>query len=124
MVELGDLTLWTAVEGVGDPLVLCHGGPGLWDYLGPASSLINDLVKVHRYDQRGGGRSTDDTTHTVAAMVEDLESLRQHWGCERWSVGGHSWGASLALAYAAAHPSRVDKVLYISGTGLGWLRHQ
>lgn len=123
MVELEDLTLWTAVEGVGDPLVLCHGGPGLWDDLGPVSSLINDLVKVHRYDQRGGGRSTDGTSHTVTAMVQDLESLRQHWGYEQWSVGGHSWGASLALAYAAAHPCRVDKLLYISGTGLGWSWH-
>lgn len=34
MVELEDLTLWTAVEGVGDPLVLCHDGPGLCDDLG------------------------------------------------------------------------------------------
>lgn len=41
-------------------MVLCHGGPGLWDYLGPVSSMVEDLCTVHRYDQRGGGRSTTD----------------------------------------------------------------
>ena len=32
---------------------------------------------------------------------------------------GHSWGAQLALAYALAHPGRVDASIYVSGTGIG-----
>jgi proline iminopeptidase len=55
----------------------------------------------------------------VASFVDDLDKLRRHWGYQRWIVGGHSWGASLALAYAGRYPDRVDGVLYISGTGLG-----
>lgn len=122
-VELGEVSLWTVTEGAGKPLVLCHGGPGLWDDLGPAADMVSDLVRVHRYDQRGGGRSTDAPPHTVASFVQDLESLRKHWGYEQWTVGGHSWGASLALAYAATYPHRIDSVLYLSGTGLGWTWH-
>jgi len=122
-VELGEVSLWTVTEGAGKPLVLCHGGPRLWDDLGSAADMISDLVRVHRYDQRGGGRSTDAPPHNVASFVRDIESLRKHWGYEQWTVGGHSWGASLALAYAATYPHRVDGVLYLSGTGLGWSWH-
>jgi proline iminopeptidase len=46
--------------GSGDPLVLCHGGPGLWDYLGPLARLLDGGFLVHRYDQRGCGASTGD----------------------------------------------------------------
>lgn len=122
-VELGDVSLWTVSEGAGRPLVLCHGGPGLWDDLEPVAAALGDLARVHRYDQRGGGRSSDAPPHTVSRFAEDLEGLRQHWGYERWMVGGHSWGANLALAYSARYPDRVDRVLYISGTGLGWAWH-
>jgi proline iminopeptidase len=53
-------------------------------------------------------------------MVGDLDALRRHWGHERWVVGGHSWGAALALFYALAHPDRTLGVVYACGTGLTW----
>lgn len=123
VVDVDDVSLWTSTEGSGEPLVLCHGGPGLWDDLAPVAGVIRDLATVHRYDQRGGGRSTGGPPYTVSGFVDDLEVLRRHWGHERWAVGGHSWGASLALAYAARYPKRVSGVLYLSGTGLGWKWH-
>ena len=49
--------LWTATTGRGEPLVCCHGGPGLWDMLGDLAGLVGDVATVHRWDQRGCGRS-------------------------------------------------------------------
>jgi proline iminopeptidase len=60
------------------------------------------------FDQRGCGRSLPRGAllhnHTDA-LVRDIEVLRQHLGIARWLVVGGSWGAGLALAYAAAHPT-------------------
>ncbi len=41
------------------------------------------------------------------ALVADLEAVRGHLGIESWTVAGQSWGTTLALAYAQAHPERV-----------------
>lgn len=116
--------LWTTSGGEGPPLVLCHGGPGLWDDQGPVAGMVEDLATVHRYDQRGCGRSSGSGPYTVARFVADLEALREHFGHETWMVGGHSWGATLALRYALAHPGRVRALLYLCGTGVGqaWKR--
>jgi proline iminopeptidase len=102
------------------PLVLCHGGPGLSDNLGPVAALVADVALVHRYDQRGAGRSSRAGPLDVATFIADLEALRAHWGHERWVVGGHSWGANLALLYALAHPERTLGVVYLAGPGLRW----
>jgi proline iminopeptidase len=120
MVEVPGATLWTESQGAGVPLVLCHGGPGLSDNLGPVAAMVDDVARVHRFDQRGSGRSRSDGPFDVDAMVGDLEALRRHWGHERWVLGGHSWGASLALFYALAHPDRALGVIYLCGTGLRW----
>ncbi|WP_052710912.1 alpha/beta fold hydrolase [Pseudofrankia sp. DC12] len=58
MIRLADGTrLWTEVSGGGPPVVLGHGGPGLWDYLAPVAALLDDVFTVIRFDQRGCGRS-------------------------------------------------------------------
>ena len=121
-VDVSDATLWTARQGSGPPLVLIHGGPGLWDYLQPVAEMIDDLATVYRYDQRACGRSSGGPPYTLEAVVADLEALRRHWDHERWVVFGHSWGATLGLAYALAHPEHTQALVYMSGTGIytGW----
>jgi proline iminopeptidase len=109
--------LWTARTGEGQPLVLCHGGPGRCDNLAPVSALVEDVATVYRFDRRACGRS-GGSPGTLARSVADLEGLRRHWGHERWIVGGHSRGASLALAYALAHPARVTGLVLLSAAGL------
>jgi proline iminopeptidase len=101
-------------------MVLCHGGPGLSDNLGPLACLADPRATVHRYDQRGAPRSTGTGPFDVATAVADLEHLRRFWGHDRWVVGGHSWGANLALLYALAHPERTAGVVYLSGLGTTW----
>jgi len=110
--------LWTVTSGSGRPLVLVHGGPGMWDYLGPVAEMVEDLVTVHRYDQRGSGRSPAHPPFHLADFITDLEALREHWRHERWVVGGHSWGAQLALLYAGRHPHRVAGLILMSTSGL------
>ncbi|WP_129669678.1 alpha/beta fold hydrolase [Phytoactinopolyspora endophytica] len=108
----------------GAPVVLCRGGPGLWDDLGPIASMLDSAHHVHRYDQRGCGRSTGPHDYRPDRAIADLEALRRHWGYDRWTVFGHSWGAALVLAYAWTHPEHVRAVIYCSGTGPGteWRR--
>ena len=111
--------LWFAVEGSGPPLVLCHGGPGLWDYLQPLARLLSGTARVIRWEQRGCGRSEPRGPYSVERFIADLDQLRAHLGYASWFVGGHSWGASLALHYALAEPARVEALVYMSGVGLG-----
>jgi proline iminopeptidase len=121
LVELRDGTrLWTTTGGQGPMAVLLHGGPGLWDYLGSLARLLeNDLTMV-RFDQRGCGRSSGaDGPFTLAQAIADLDELRECLGVPRWYVVGHSWGAELALRYAAAYPDRTEAVGYIAGVGAG-----
>ena len=90
----------------------------MWDYMGPVAAMVDDLVTVHRYDQRGSGRSPAPPPYDLGDFVADLEVLRRHWGHERWIVGGHSWGAQLGLLYAGRHPQQVAGLLLISTSGM------
>ncbi|WP_055526118.1 alpha/beta fold hydrolase [Streptomyces graminilatus] len=112
--------LWARRSGRGEPLVLCHGGPGLWDMFDDVAELVGDLASVVRWDQRGCGRSDpSDGPWTSERAVADLDAVRGHFGLDRMVLLGHSWGAQLALNYALAHPERVSALLYVSGTGIG-----
>jgi proline iminopeptidase len=112
--------LWAARSGRGEPLVLCHGGPGLWDMFTDVSALLADRATVVRWDQRGCGRSQRCAgPWTLERFVADLDSVRRHFGLRRTALLGHSWGAQLALSHALAHPERVSALVYVAGTGIG-----
>lgn len=115
--------LWHAVTGTGPPLVICHGGPGLDDDLRPLAGLVDQHATVVRWDQRGVGRSDPVGPHTIERYVADLDAVRGHLGHESWIVGGHSFGATIALRYALAHPERTAALLYVSGVGTGSAWH-
>ena len=112
--------LWVSTTGSGPPVVLCHGGPGMADYLEPVSEALTDLATVHRWDQRGAGRSGPDGPFSIERSVADLEGVRTHFGHDSWVLVGHSWGANLAILYAQRHPQRVAGIVYVCGTGLEW----
>jgi proline iminopeptidase len=66
------------------------------------------------FDQRGCGRSTPHGSleaNTTWDLIGDIERLRELMGVERWLVFGGSWGSTLALAYAEAHPERVSELV-------------
>ena len=98
----------------GYPVVFLHGGPG--SGCNPTQRRFFDPThyRIILLDQRGCGRSlplgeTEDN-HTDA-LVSDLEQLRSALNIEQWLVFGGSWGSSLALAYAVAHPTRVTGLI-------------
>lgn len=113
-MDLEDARLWTATQGAGSPVVLCSGGPGDSDHLSHVAAMIEDMALVHRFDPRACGRSTGGPPFTLLRAVEDLDSLRQHWGHAAWTLIGHSFGALVALAYAALHPEHTRAVAYVS----------
>jgi pimeloyl-ACP methyl ester carboxylesterase len=92
IVTLELVPIWTMTQGKGQPLMLCNGGPGFGDYLAPVAAMIDDLVQVHRWEQRGCGRSAAIPPYDHATCLADLERLREHFGYDRWIIGGHSWG--------------------------------
>ncbi|MEU7825863.1 alpha/beta hydrolase [Catellatospora sp. NPDC049133] len=110
--------LWTRRTGSGPPLVLCHGGPGLWDYFDDAAALLDGDFTVVRWDQRGCGRSPSTGPHTIEQSVADLHAVVRSTGQSPVAVLGHSWGGLLALRYALAHPVRVSRLVYVSGVGV------
>lgn len=118
MIAVNGAKLWVAEQGSGPPLVLCTGGAGLCDYLGPVAAMVDDLAHVYRFDPRGCGRSSLTAPYDVPTPLADLDALRATPGHERWMVAGHSFGADLALAYALEYPDRIRALIYISGTGV------
>jgi proline iminopeptidase len=110
--------LWVDVKGSGDPLVLCHGGPGLWDYFDDLAEVLRGTARVVRWDQRGCGRSQRRGPYAVSRSVADLDAVRDQVAGPRTALLGHSWGAHLALRYALDHPGRVSHLIYVSGTGI------
>lgn len=98
----------------GIPVVFLHGGPG-----GGCSAFQRQMFDPDRYrillfDQRGCGRSTPHASlvnNTTWHLVADIERLRVMTGAEKWMVFGGSWGSTLALAYAQAHPGHVSALV-------------
>ncbi|HEV2748600.1 MAG TPA: prolyl aminopeptidase [Allosphingosinicella sp.] len=98
----------------GTPAVFLHGGPGAG--CTPDHRRQFDPGRYHLllFDQRGCGRSTPHAeldANTIWHLVADIERLRELVGAERWLVFGGSWGSTLALAYAEAHPERVSALI-------------
>ena len=98
----------------GKPVVMLHGGPGAGCSAKMRRFHDPARYRIVLFDQRGSGRSTphaDLVDNTTWDLVADIERLREHLGIARWQVFGGSWGSTLALAYAEAHPSRVSELV-------------
>lgn len=105
----------------GFPVFFLHGGPGSQVRAVHRRFFDPRFYRVVLFDQRGCGRSTprgSTEENTTARLVEDIEALRGRLGLERAMLFGGSWGAALALAYAAAHPRRVAAMV-LRGVFLG-----
>lgn len=105
----------------GIPVVYLHGGPGAG--ISPTHRRFFDprRYRIVLIDQRGSGRSTpfgELRDNTTQHLVADIEKVRQHLAIERWLVYGGSWGSTLSLTYAQAHPDRATGLI-VRGVFLG-----
>ena len=98
----------------GKPAIFVHGGPG--GGCSPVHRRFWDpsVYRIILFDQRGCGRSTPHAElrhNTTWDLVDDMERIREHLRIERWQLFGGSWGSTLSLAYAQAHPQRVTEMV-------------
>ena len=94
----------------GLPVVFLHGGPGAGVSTFHRRFFDPARYRIVLFDQRGAGKSTPHASledNTTWHLVADIETIRSHFGIDRWVVFGGSWGSTLALAYAQTHPDRV-----------------
>jgi proline iminopeptidase len=99
-------------EGI--PAIFLHGGPGAGASADHRRQFDPERYNVLLFDQRGSGRSTPQASleaNTTWHLVDDIERLRAMAGVESWLVFGGSWGSTLALAYAQAHPDRATGLI-------------
>ncbi len=107
----------------GLPVLIVHGGPGGASRVEPTRWFAGLPVRWIAIDQRGCGRSRPlgvTAANTLGGLLDDMERLRERLGLARWAMAGGSWGARLALAYAARWPARVVGLMLRSpflGTG-------
>lgn len=119
-------------EGV--PVAVVHGGPGAGCSLNQRGAFDPERYRTILFDQRNCGRSlphagdpaADLTANTTQNLIADMELLREHVGVEKWMLYGGSWGSTLIIAYAEAHPDRVTHALIPAVTtsdsdGVAWL---
>ncbi|MCB1556934.1 MAG: prolyl aminopeptidase [Alphaproteobacteria bacterium] len=93
----------------GVPVIFVHGGPGAGTTPKQRRYFNPDHYRIILLDQRGAGKSQPHACiehNTLPDLVADMEALRAHLNIPRWHVFGGSWGSTLSLAYAQAHPDR------------------
>jgi pimeloyl-ACP methyl ester carboxylesterase len=102
--------------GSGRAVVLLHGlasNARIWDLVAP---LLAEQLRVVAVDQRSHGLTAgpesgygfDETTADLAAVIAAL-------GLERPIIAGHSWGASVAVEFAARYPDLPSGIVLVDG---------
>ncbi len=94
----------------GTPVAFIHGGPGGGTSPDQRRFFDPSAYRIILFDQRGCGQSRPHASledNTTWDLVADMERIREHLRIDRWVVFGGSWGSTLGLAYAEAHPDRV-----------------
>ncbi|HEX2374996.1 MAG TPA: alpha/beta hydrolase [Actinomycetota bacterium] len=107
--------------GSGQAVALLHGlasNARIWD--GVAPRLVGAGLRVVALDQRGHGESEQpDDGYDFATLGQDLSSTLAGLCLERPLLVGHSWGASVALQYAADRPGALAGLALVDGGLLG-----
>jgi len=107
--------------GEGAPLVLLHGlasNARIWD--GVARHLAGAGLRVLALDQRGHGESEQPAAgYDFATVCRDLEAALHALGVRRPTLAGHSWGANVALQFAAERAGAVAGLALVDGGFLG-----
>lgn len=102
--------------GDGRPMVLLHGlasNARIWDFVAPR---LRTTARVIAIDQRGhGGSDRPERGYTFDLVTEDLRAACEALRLESPIIVGHSWGANVAVALAAAHPLLAAGIALVDG---------
>jgi proline iminopeptidase len=112
--DIHELYIEEAGNPSGQPVVFLHGGPGAGLSDKYRRFFDPNHYRVILFDQRGSGKSTPHASlekNTTWDLVEDIEKIRKFFSISRWLVFGGSWGSTLGLAYAEAHPQVVTGLI-------------
>jgi proline iminopeptidase len=127
-----DITLHSFKQGVGEPVLIIHGGPGFpFQKVWKGLDTLASTHKFYYYDQRGCGKSTRPfdkfesnnfyenlvQLHTnlgLPAQIADIEQIRRKLGVEKLTIIGHSFGGFLACLYAIEFPSNVKDLILVT----------
>lgn len=115
---LNGFTFFIRQIGSGEPVLVCHGGPGLdHTYLMPQMGKLGKQARMIFYDQRACGLSghiVDSGMMRLDTFIADMEAIRQHLGLEKMSLLGHSFGGFLAMAYTSRYPDRISHLILMN----------
>ena len=122
-VVVNDVRLWYRVAGRAvpgaPPVVFLHGGPGQGSahFAALTGPRMEPSLRMVYLDQRGSGRSGRPASgqYSIPLMVDDVEAVRRALGVPRIALIGHSFGAVLALEYAAKYPEHASAVVVAAG---------
>lgn len=115
--NLSVIDIWP--EAVDRAIVFVHGYAGVaetWEY------QINYFSRAYRViapDLRGHGQSDAPfTQYTMTELVADLHTIvEQRQLPDQFILVGHSFGGSICVEYANAHPERLEKLVLIATAG-------
>ena len=94
----------------GIPMLFLHGGPGAG--ASPVFQKYFNPIKYRliMFDQRGCGKSIpygEVTENTTQNLIQDINLILGYFNIDKTHIYGGSWGSTLALLYAEAHPEKV-----------------
>jgi pimeloyl-ACP methyl ester carboxylesterase len=96
-------------------LLFLSGGFGTVQNLRRVIRRLDGKYRTVRFDARGRGKSARSADNSVQAAVDDIGRVIDATGIERPILVGWSYGATIAVRYAAQHPVRVGGVVLIDG---------
>jgi len=117
-IDVNGFTMHYEDRGIGDPLLLLHGGTGIGaDWRLVFTGGDPDGVRVIVPDLRGHGRSTNPSkAFTFRQNAKDMFALLDRLGVERTKAVGLSAGAKTLLHMATQQPERVTAMVLVSAT--------
>lgn len=124
LYQVGDQQVHATDQGQGQPVIMIHGASGnVRDFTFDLTSPLAEKYRVIAMDRPGFGystRSTQDEAWHPSAQAAQLRTAAKEMGVEKPILVGHSWGSSVALAWALDAPDEVAGVVAASGAMMPW----
>ena len=115
--DVNGVRLHYVTAGRGELVLFVHGFPEFWYAWREQLAEFGRDHQAVAVDLRGYNLSSKPeelAAYLLPALVEDLRSLADHLGHQRFVLVGHDWGGVVAWAFAMTHPDRLDKLIIIN----------